>query len=257
MRMVCQSKFAVLPVLFLLLLCLCYHQGRSQSENGSSRLRIDANAGLIINNAFSNITEKEERPDESSIIVRAPSDSGSNVKVGFFLGADFLLGRKENLKSVFGLSFSRTGAEYHYSYLEQLRTSRLGFTTLTRTTEHDIIEIYNAINIHAGLRKRLASGFFLTGSFIFHNPVRIRRITDGYTKTVYTTNGPDTETFIEYVKDEEKKYNRGELNLSLRFNAEYEFKMNGTPARVFMFRNFGLIYTLPWWGFGVAYTVKN
>ena len=242
----------LLPLAFF-----CFPFIISSQNDSASGFRINVHAAVIINKAFSNITDKEEHPDETSVIVRAPSDSGSNAKVGFSLGGEILLGKREHLQSVFGLSFTHTGAEYHYSYLEQTRTSRLGFTTLTRTTEHDIIEYYNAINVHAGLRNKIVSDLFLTSSFIFNNPVRIRRITDGYTKSVYTTNGPETETFIEYVNDEEKKYNRGELNLSLRFNLEYQFPVKSSLARVFLFRNFGLIYTLPWWGFGFSYTIKN
>src|SRR5688572_11942182 len=86
------------------------------AQNDSAQgFRINVHAAVIINKALSNITEKEERPDETSMIVRSPSDSGSNAKVGFSIGGEVLLGKRERLKSVFGLSFTHTGAEYHYS----------------------------------------------------------------------------------------------------------------------------------------------
>jgi hypothetical protein len=250
-------ELTMLRVLPLLALLAAWSGGYCQAqENRSQRFRFDAGAGLIINRAFSNITEKEERPDESSLILRTPSDSASNVKTGFFIGVDMILGRQEGLNGLFGISFARSGAEYHYSYLEELATSRPGFTKRVRNTEHDILETYNALNVHAGLRNRLAEGFFLSASFVFSNPLSITRITNGYTSTVFTTNGPDTETFMEYVDDEKKVEKRGQSNLSFRLNAEYQFSMAGSLARVFIFRNFGLVYTLPWWGLGLSYTVR-
>jgi hypothetical protein len=222
-----------------------------------SKFRLSAHAALLVNKAFSNISDKEERPDETSLILRTPSDSGSNARVGFSLGIDALVGKGKNLRTVLGLSFTRSGAEYHYSYLEERATSRTGFTKLTRNTEHDITETMSALNVQAGLRRRIKGDLFLTGSFLLTKPLVINRITNGYTQTVYSTNGPATETVTTYVKDEQKKDKRGEPNLSFRLSADYEFTLGSSDARVFLFRNFGIIYSLPWWGFGFAYTFKD
>ena len=240
-------------------LCLLMLNGLilpAQSDT-SSRLRWNVNAGLIFNNTFSNISEKQEVLSEGSVINRTPYDSAGKYSAGFSLGLEAITGKGEKLNAAFGISFSRTSAAHHYSYVEESPTTKTGFTRLKRSTEHDITEKYSNINIHAGLRNRITDQIFLTSAFVLNKPLRVRRVTNGYTETIYSSNGPLTETSMSYLINEEKIDKKSQANLSLRFTAEYQFTLNEQPARVYLFRNFGLIYTLPWWGLGFSYTFKS
>ncbi len=241
-----------LPILLLCAVCQCFGQDPDGKLTGTVR----AHAGFLMNRAYSNITEKVEVIDESSSITRSPSDSAGNVKTGFILGIEMFPGKSEKLRSAFSLSLARSEAVYHSSYVEEGPTSHPGFTHMIRATELDFVESYFYLDIHAGARGRVAPGVFVTGGLVFDRPMISHRQTEGYILTTYSASGsPDTESTVAYLEEDKKKV-RGESNLSFRLRAEYEFKISEAPASVYLFRNFGFIYTLPWWGFGFSYSLN-
>jgi hypothetical protein len=247
---------------FLRLAFLCLFQvlfivtSRCQEKSETpSAVKFRAKAGVILNRAFSHYGKREEFPDESSLIQRKATDSSSNVRIGFVVGGEAVIGRSEKMQSVLGLSFTRSSGEYHYTYYEEIPTVRPGFSKLTRNTEHDIFETYYMINVEAALRNRLWENFFLTSGLVFSNPVQVLRWTTGYTETLYVSSGTDNESYVEFI-DEQAVKKRGSLNLSLRLRAEYQFPVFGSEASVFLFRNFGFVYKTPWWGMGLIYTIR-
>lgn len=236
--------------IIIIFLCIAMMRMWAQNDSGSV-FRLNLNAAFILNKAFSNI--KKPEPGENGKFT--PADTGNKVLPGFTFGADLLIGRKENFKGVFGLSFSRTSAEYHFSSYTESETSRPGYTELQRQTEYDHRLKYSSLNFHAGVRHRLY-GFFLTTSFVVNRPLRIVRTTEGTIETVYTNNSGGRDASL-FLINEETVQKKGDMNLSLRMNLEYQFELGESLARVYVFRNFGLIYTLPWWGIGFSYSLPE
>ena len=225
----------------------------AQEAIAGSSFRIQG--GVIVNRAFSNISEKVEIIDDFTRITRTPSDSAGNVKTGFIIGCEALTKGKK-VKGAFGLSFARSEAVYHSSFTEEGRTTRPGFTHMKRATELDYVESYFYLDLHAGVRVHAANGFYVTGGLAFNRPLSAKRQSEGYILTTYSTEGaPETETTIAFLEDPNKKV-KGDSNLSLRLRAEYEFDVGDSKGAVFLFRNFGFIYTLPWWGIGFSYSLN-
>ncbi len=228
----------------------CFAQ---ESESHSITFRV--NGGFLINRAFSNITQKTEVVDDYSVITRSPSDS-SKIKAGFFLGGEALAGKGDKFKGAFALSVARSAAEYHYSFLEQSPTSRPGFTHLTRETELEHTESYFYLDVQAGVRNRIAENFYLTSALVLNQPIIARRSSYGYALTTFSSStSAEVAESIEFVQ-EEKKSVKGDANLSFRLRGEYQFSIGDNKASVLLFRNFGLMYSLPWWGLGFSFTVN-
>lgn len=239
-------------IIFALFVAGKYH-GQENTEHVTGSFR--AHAGLIVNRAYSNIHEKVEVIDESSRIERTPSDSAGNAKTGFILGFELLPGRSEKLRGCFALSFARSAAVYHSSYTEEAPTSRPGFTHMSRATELDFVESYFYMDLHAGLRGRVVKGLYLTGGLVFDRPLVSHRQNEGYVLTTYSASGsPDTESTISYLKQDRQKV-KGDSNFSFRLRAEYEFPLGESTGAVYLFRNFGFVYTLPWWSVGFSYSL--
>ena len=127
---------------------------------------------------------------------------------------------------------------------------------MKRNTELDYVEKYFYLDLSAGLRIKVREHFFVTGGFAYGRPLSAKRASEGYVLTTYSAAGsPETETTIAYLQEPEKKV-KGASNLSFRLKAAYEFTLGGSNGNVFLFRNFGFIYTLPWWGIGAGYTLR-
>jgi hypothetical protein len=222
-----------------------------------SSLRFNFNLALILNSAYSHVPLKKAIYENNSVTSTRPADTTNKIRAGFSLGTDVLLFPKENFKLVFGVSFSHTSAEYIYSYTSENRTNRPGYTTITHETEYSQKETMSAFNFQAGVRNYVYENVFLTSSFVLTRPFRINRTTNGFTRTTYSNNSGGLETNTSYVNDLEQVFKKGDPDFSIRLHLEYQFDLSGTMARVFVFRNFGLIYKLPWWGVGFSASINN
>jgi hypothetical protein len=228
----------------------------SQEQPKVSGFRLNANLALIISNAHAHVPNKEQTTS-NSIAKTSRADTGSNYKPGFLIGADALFFPGENFKGLLGVSFSRTAAEYHYSFYSVGETSRPGFTQIERYTEYDYGEKYSMLNFQAGIRNRLNDDFFLTSSFLLNHPLSINREYDGYTESVYTNNSGGRESDKVFIEVKDAKIKKGDPNISFRLNVEYQFEIGKSLARAYIFRNFGLKLKLPWWGLGISYSIKR
>jgi hypothetical protein len=218
---------------------------------------LQLNGTLIFNKAFSNVFSKKEQEEGSGFSKTTPSDSANKLKVGFSLGADVLVFPGENFKWVFGVAFSRTSAEYHYSYHSEGKTNRFGYTDLKRVSEYEYKNTYAMLNFQTGPRKKLEENFYLTILAVVNNPIRVTKVVNGYNDAIYTNNAnTNTETNRAIITDEKTVSKKGDLNLSFRLKIEYQLEFSGSPLMVSVYRNFGLIYTLPWWGLGISFTVN-
>ena len=234
---------------------LLWSQYLSGINDSTGKFRLNINAGLIFSRNFSNYPLRSDADDVSSTEY-SPSPGAAKYRTGFLIGADALLFSKENFKLVFGISLSRTSAAYHSSYISEGPTSKPGFTKLTRATENDYQLKYTALNFHAGIRNHLFSNFFLTTGLLLNSPLKITRILNGSTVTKYSNVSGGTESDVIYIRNEQTTLKQKAANISFRLNFEYQFTLSSSLARVFLFKNFGLLYALPWWGIGVSYTVR-
>ncbi len=225
-------------------------------KDSTGRIRINLNGGLILNRSFSNYPLRSSSDDQSSTTYKAV-DTASKYRAGFLLGADMLLLPKEKFKILLGVSFSRTSAEYHSSYKSEGQTTRPGFTKLTRSTENDYKLKFTALNFQAGIRNRLNENFFLTTSLVMTSPLKIVRELNGFTENIYSNTSGAEERDVIYINNEITNLKQKAANISFRLNVEYQFVLSRSLARVFLFRNFGMLYALPWWGLGVSYTVRG
>jgi hypothetical protein len=243
--------------LCLLFYAFCLSHVIQAQKDSAFKFRINADAGLIINNSFSNIPKHSEVVDENTVETRAPLDSTKKTRTGFMLGVNFLVFPKESFKGVVGISFARTSAGHHYSFESEGPTNRSGFSKVRTVTSQNIEDVINSLNIQAGIRNRIYDNIFLTSAFVLVSPLKINRTINGKTETFFTSNSGDSSYFVTYNNNEQRKYKRTDQNLCLRFTLEYQFTVGASLARVYLFRNLGLISTLPWWGLGISYTVKH
>lgn len=225
----------------------------AQTEN-AGKIRMNFNAGVIISRNFSNYPLKKTI-DDVSVTEYSRVEGARAYRPGFIAGADILLRSQEKLKFLLGFSVSHTSAEYHSSYLSEGRTSRAGFTKLTRATENDYSLKFTSLNFHAGVRGKLKNNWFFTPSLILNSPLRITRVLNGFTETVYSNDSGAEERDMIIISNESSVLEQKPANLSLNLKVEYQFLIRSAPAQVFLFRNFGLLYALPWWGIGVTYAV--
>jgi hypothetical protein len=242
----------------VLFTCLLPLSGIAQSESDSSfKLRINLNAAVIVNRAFSNVPRKVQPIDEFTTEKRSATDSGSKYRAGFTIGADLLFFPKEHLKGVLGIAFSRYSAAHHYLYESVGPTNRPGFSELKTVTNLDYEQWYSSVEIQAGIRNQLVEPLFLTSLLVLTKPVSVTQTVKGRTDTYYSNNSGGSENFTVIVNEEKRKVEKPPQNISLRFAVDYQFGLGASPARVYLARNLGIIYTQPWWLIGFSYTVKN
>jgi hypothetical protein len=248
-----RPSVCIIVLALLLLFCGGSYAQNDEAAPGPSVFR--GHAGLIINRSYSNIDNKEEIIDDFTRITKTRSDSAPAVKAGFFFGGEALLGKNEKFMGAFALSFVKSGAEYHFSYLEEGPTnSRVGYNYMKRSTELQYKESYFYLDIHAGARNQLFKNVFLTTGLVFSKPMVTQSENRGYVLTTYSATGsPETESTVAYLSTPRQKV-KGASNLSFRLRVEYQFSIGESKMCAYVFRNFGMIYTLPWWGFGTAYS---
>jgi hypothetical protein len=244
----------------LIFFCILLIAGLARAQEDSltpretiSSLRLNVKGSFIGSRAFSNYPLKNSSDDVSSTTY-SKSDTGSKYFPGFDFGADVQFLSKESFKLFLGLTFSHTRARYHSSYVSEGPTSRTGFTKLSRRTENDYDLNFSALNFEAGMRKQVSEDFFFSGAFVLTSPLKIERTLTGYTETTYSNNSGGEEKDKIY-NNEQTKLSQKPANLSLRFTTEYQFELGNSLARVYLYKNFGLLYALPWWGIGFSYTL--
>jgi hypothetical protein len=231
-------------------------QSLHATEDSIRTRRINVHAGFILSRSFSNYPLRSS-VDEQSTTKYSAIDTGQKYKPGFYLGTDLLLLPGENFKILLGISYSQTSASYHSSYISVGPTSKSGFTELKRVTENDYQFSFSALNFQAGIRNHLQGNWFLTSSFLLTSPLRIVRVLDGFTETTYSNNSGASDRDVIYIKNEKTVLTQKAADLSFRLNIEYQIRIGSAPAAFHFFRNFGLLYALPWWGLGFSYCINH
>jgi hypothetical protein len=229
----------------------------SMAQDTLPGLMFNVRAGMILNSKFSNIPSKTEYPDENSIIERTEMPGAKRFGVGFEIGSDIYFLRNEKFKLVFGVSFSRTTAAHHYSYISEDPTSKPGFTHVRHSSQKNIEEVYNAFNFSGGVRNKIYRQFFLQSELVLTRPLNIKTVVNGYDETTFENkNTSETQSTFFYTDNQESTLKKGETNVSLRLTAQYQFTLAELPVRAYLYRNFGFVFTAPWWSAGVSVTLN-
>ena len=226
------------------------------SRDSLSRIRLYLSGGLLWSSAFANYPLSNENDAFSSTAYK-PVDTAQHYRPGILLGADLHFFPGSAVTLVFGLHYTNTRAEYHSTYKSVSATSRTGYSKLTRTTETDYFFKYSALNVGAGLQVRLHKDVYLSGSFFLTRPLRITRSYKGTSEAVYETSSGavDRETFR--VSEQEVRLIEKPANLSFRLGLGYQFKSGVFPSTLFLFRNFGMIFSLPLYGLGYSISLSQ
>lgn len=221
-----------------------------------TRTRLYLSGGLLWSRAFANYPLSTEDDASSSTVYKAV-DTANHYRPGFLIGADLNFFPASAVTLVFGLYYTYTQAEYHSTYTSVSATSRVGYSKLTRTTETDYFFKYSALNVGAGLQVRMYEGVYLSGSFFLARPLRITRSYTGTSEAVYeTTSGAvDRETFR--ISEPDTRMTEKPANLSFRLGLTYRFKSGVFPSTLFLFRNFGMMYAMPWYGLGYSISLSE
>jgi hypothetical protein len=220
-------------------------------------LMFNAKAALIFTSRYANISSKTEYPDENSVIERTEMPGANRFSFGFELGADMYFLRSESFKLVLGLTYARTTAAHHYSYISEDPSTKPGFTHVRHSSQKNIEEVYNALNISGGARFKAYRHFFLLPELVISRPMKIKAVTNGYDETTFVNrNTNESQTTIFYTDNAESVNKNGETNVSLRITAQYEFILVDLPVRAYLYRNLGFVFTMPWWGAGLSVTLN-
>jgi hypothetical protein len=129
-----------------------YH---SLAQDSLPGLMFNVKANMIMSSKFSNIPAKTEYPDENSIIERTEMPGAKKLGFGFEIGGEMWFLRNEKFKLVLGLSYSRTTAAYHYSYVSEDPTGRFGYTHLKKSNQRKVEVVYNPKKIYEGERFKI------------------------------------------------------------------------------------------------------
>lgn len=218
--------------------------------------RLFLSSGILWSNAFANYPLGSD-DDGSSATVYKPVDTAHHYRPGFLLGADLTFFPASAVALVFGFHYTYSQGEYHSTYTAVSATSRVGYEKLTRTNETDNFIKYNALNIGAGLQVKLYEQVFLSGSFFLIRPLRITRSYSGTTETLFESSSGAVDREVYKIGEGEVRLSEKPTNLSFRIGLQYRFLTGGFPSAFFLFRNFGMMYALPWYGLGYSISLSE
>jgi hypothetical protein len=231
---------------------------QDSSKISVSSFRINMYAALVLNNSFSNIPSKTEYPGENSVINRSKSGISPAVYSGFLVGLEGLMFRSEKFRGVLGLALSHSKAAHHFSYMSEDPSFQSSYAKIRRNTETDITQSLWMAHISAGVRRHIVAGLFAKAMLVFDKPFSTSEEVIGYTETTYIDAANNPAESKRVTEDRAmQKVSPAAANLSFRLEAEYQARVMDTLVRGFVFRNFGMISTQPWWGIGIGMTLQE
>lgn len=212
--------------------------------------------GFIINRSFSHYEESSVTYGHSGGYMELSESKNSAAYLpGGSIGVTAALRINKCVEWIAGLSISQTRARY--SYFESYPAGEVGltFTTQITKTENHITALY--LNYESGFRFKLFGFFFLQPSLLLNQNMQTIEKQDGTFTTVRYSNffpgGPYTNYYNEDVQSLHTtiKY-RYDFVASARLKASCIFNIHRRNYALFVFRNFSMVYKLPWWGLGVS-----
>jgi len=235
---------------------LSVHAQEEEGRDTITKTRLYLSSGLLWSRAYANYPLVSDADGSSATVYRAV-DTAHHYRPGVLIGADLNFFPASAVTLAFSLHYTYTQAEYHSTYTAVSATSRTGYTKLTRTTETDYYFKYSALNIGAGLQVKMYEQVFLSGSFFLIRPLRITRSYNGISESVYETSSGAVDRESFKISEQDARLSEKPANLSFRLGVIYRFKSGVFPSALFLFRNFGMMYALPWYGLGYSISLSE
>lgn len=248
------SKIVILVYCFLIFQGNAYGLAGNDST-AKKRVRFLVEGAIIGNTAYSHFETADDRQGHfgSTTLKKAEKNK---IKPGGILGVLILLGKSDWHNFIAGISVSRTSAEYLYN---QYRVTPDYNGPLTSASESTDIHKWNDIwfiNFEFGYRVKLFRGLGIQPSFVilgFNRTIENQEGKYTYTESsgYSTAPGAPPNYFLQTITpiNQTVRY-QDDGRVSFRLRAFYNFRINKRVNSIFVFRNLGIGYNLPWWGLG-------
>lgn len=246
------------PILFLLLLFLFFKQGFLLSQSDTSGRRsvwLMINAAMIANDSYSHFKESQSSDHFSSSNL-SPIPYGPHNSLGYNVGAYAIFGTSNEVKFVCGLSISSTGAKYLYH--SSSTDPNNGSISKARIIDETITSRYAFFNFENGIKIHTYEHFSFMPSFVLNLFPFVRQEISGTQTDIEIGTFPNLPGAPQsYSIQSVQEFNttqsfRDDSQASLRLTVYYEFKLKTINYNAFIFRNIGIGFKLPWWGFGAS-----
>lgn len=227
---------------------------KAQQARVGDYIKFNLQLGVVINNAFSNLTSRKPSPSHTS----DEEFSGNNdekYNSSSNLGINFLFGNNPYIKHVIGINYLRSKGEFNYDYYSVSFGSSSAYTQYHES--YQFKSTADFLNITTGLRLSIGKHINFEPLVAFNYLIKAdERITGNITTHRYSggqsSNG---STEIEYVNNEKvNKYDskiRSTVSLCPRIS--YEFKIKQHRIGVYASYNLAYNYRLPWYMLGFTY----
>jgi hypothetical protein len=227
---------------FSLLFAAAHAQDSSAVKTKGSYV-FDVNSGLIISNAISNFSQAENYNKGYWQIPNKP------ICLGYSGGVDLILGKKENAKHFFGVSYGLTNSTYadeydshpflqHYPVYDRHK--------LIYTKQYQTIDLSYGAAFH--ITKKLNYVFAFSYSYVFKQMTTQTGyvVSESYSPYGYQYDS----TYYPMHQLPKSGYNS---YLSFRSKLSYDFSIGTSKFAAFVAGNLALRYRLPWIMIGLQY----
>ncbi len=217
-------------------------------------IKFNLQVGVVINNAFSNLTSRKPSPSHTS----DEEFSGNNdekYNSSINLGINFLFGNNPSIKHVIGINYLRSKGEFNYDYYSVSFGSSSAYTQYHES--YQFKSTADFLNITTGLRFSIGKHINFEPLVAFNYLIKAdERITGNITTHKYSggqsSNG---STEIEYVNNEKVKKYDSKINSTVSLCPRISYDFNIKKHRIGLYASYNLAYNyiLPWYMLGVTY----
>ncbi len=222
-----------------------------REEQAKPALRIYFHAAAVINGSYSNKPYKDH-PDD---VGHGPS-SGSYARpgkeyynTGFGVGVTLLSGRNEYFKTLLGIQYVQSKAEFNYnsSYIDVSKSNP--YATYGGKTELNYKNTSHFVNLVVGIRFKIFKGLSMEPCLSLNVNANSTNKINGL---ITTKNGPNPNTY-HLVNDSTSGFTDAHVTALFTPRLVYEFQIKEQTVGVYASYSMAVRYRLPWWMFGVTW----
>lgn len=220
-------------------------------EQATPALRIYFHAAAVINGSYSNKPYRDSPENvghgPSSRSYARPGKEYYNT--GFGVGVTLLSGRNEYFKTLLGIQYVQSKAEFNYnsSYIDVSKSNP--YATYGGNTELNYKNTSHFVNLVVGIRFKIFKGLSMEPCLNLNINANSTNNINGL---ITTKNGPDPTTY-HVVKDSTSGFTDAHVTASFTPRLVYEFQIKEQRVGMYASYNMALRYRLPWWMFGVSW----
>jgi hypothetical protein len=222
-----------------------------REEQAQPKLRIYFHVAAVINGSYSN---KPYKDSPENVGHGGSPDSYSKpgkeyYNTGLSVGVTLLSGRNEYFKTLLGIHYVQSKAEFNrnVSSIDRERSSPYG--TYSTNTQLNYKNTSHFINLVAGIRFKIFKGLSMEPCLSLNINAYSTSKVNG---TITSNNGPNPDT-QHLVKDSTSGFTDAHVTVSFIPRLVYEFKIKEQTVGVYASYNMALRYRLPWLMFGVTW----